>query len=395
MRSWEYPRYVTVAEKRARAEKKLKQLAKNNPNLRPVTLQSRTIAATWWGKSWNSNLERYADYANRIERGRSYVRHNAVLDLQITPGTVNALVQGSAAKPYAVSIGIAPIRIPVWKAMLKACGGKMASLQMLLAGTFPEELAEIFMTKGQGLFPSPGEITLSCSCPDWAVMCKHVAAALYGIGARLDEDPNLFFLLRKADVNALITEAITDQTHTLLKKAEKKSGRVMETSDLSDLFGIDLAHENAAAPSQPPASAKNIKKAEAGRSKTKSAAAGRSKTTSSTPVRQAKTARADSTSSANRKKALRKNAKTSAVKSRQHAPTGKSTAEPAAAGAPAGQSACAWVESLIQRSTTGIAISELAETTGFDRKKIHNIIFRLKLQKKIKNVSRGIFIGTE
>ena len=235
-----YPPYVTVAEKKAKATRKLKQLKKKNPDIKPILLEGRTIARTWWGKSWNSNLERYADYSNRIGRGRSYVRHGAVLDLQINSGKVESLVQGTRSKPYSVIIKIKAVNKNTWKHIKAACEGKLDSLQELLAGKFPKALGEIFTIQGKGLFPSPKEIEFSCSCPDWAYMCKHVAATLYGIGARLDEEPDLFFKLRKVKMKDLVSQAVEDKTRKLLKKAKKKTARVIDESDLADVFGIDM-----------------------------------------------------------------------------------------------------------------------------------------------------------
>jgi uncharacterized Zn finger protein len=239
-RDYGYPPYVSVAEKRARARRKLEQLKKKNPSIRPVVIEGNTLVRTWWGKAWNSNLTKYADYANRIGRGRSYVRHGAVLDLQIKPGQVSALVQGSQGSPYTVTMEIKPISAAVWKQIRAACAGQLASLQELLEGRFPKGLAELFTAKGSGLFPAPQEIVFHCSCPDWAYMCKHVAAVLYGIGTRLDEDPSLFFVLRKAKMNDLITQAVREKSETMLKQAKKKTSRVIDDADLGDVFGIEL-----------------------------------------------------------------------------------------------------------------------------------------------------------
>jgi uncharacterized Zn finger protein len=238
--SWGYPKYVTVAEKKAKAEKKLKQLKKKMPGIEPVILAGSTLARTWWGKSWNRNLERYADYSNRIGRGKSYVRHGAVLDLKITGGRVTALVQGTRAKPYEVIINIAPVKKANWDQIRKQCQGELRSLPDLVAGKFPKELGEIFLAEGKGLFPTPKEINFDCSCPDWASMCKHVAATLYGVGARLDEDPLLFFTLRQADTEELVAQAVQEKTDDLLSRASKKSSKVLGDADLSDLFGIDM-----------------------------------------------------------------------------------------------------------------------------------------------------------
>ena len=235
-----YPRYVSVAEKRARARRKLEQLKKKHPGIRPVVIEGNTLVRTWWGKAWNSNLGKYADYENRVGRGRSYVRHGAVLDLQISPGQVKALVQGSRGSPYTIAIKIKPVSESIWKEIKAACEGQLASLQELLEGRFPKGLAELFTAKGSGLFPSPKEIDFHCSCPDWAYMCKHVAAVLFGIGTRLDEDPSLFFVLRKVKMDDLITQAVRDKSERLLRQAKKKTSRVIDDADLGDVFGIDL-----------------------------------------------------------------------------------------------------------------------------------------------------------
>lgn len=235
-----YPRYVTVAEKKQLAAKSIEKLRKKNPNINPVVIAGRKLALTWWGQSWNTNLESYSDYSNRIGRGRSYVRNGAVLDLQIMQGLITALVQGSESKPYQIQITVAPLSEPIWQAIVKDCAGKIDSLQELMEGKFPKGLSELFTSKGKGLFPAPKEIILSCSCPDGARMCKHVAAALYGVGARFDNAPDMFFSLRGVKVDELISETITNQTEKLLKKSTRKSSRVMDETDVSGLFGIDM-----------------------------------------------------------------------------------------------------------------------------------------------------------
>jgi uncharacterized Zn finger protein len=243
MSYWGFPRYVSVAEKKAKAAKKLKQLSKKNPNMKPVILQGSAIARTWWGKAWNLNLERYADYHNRIGRGRNYVRHGAVLDLQITPGEARASVQGSQSSPYSVVIGIKTLKKDIWQTILDQCQGMLESLQELINGSFPKTIGEIFTHSDSGLFPSPKEIKFSCSCPDGAGMCKHVAATLYGIGVRLDESPELFFSMRNVEMDALIGQVILDHKQKLLTRASKKSSRIIEKTDLSRTFGIELEHD--------------------------------------------------------------------------------------------------------------------------------------------------------
>lgn len=235
-----YPKYVTVAEKRDKAKKKIKQLRKKNPHIRPIILEGKALAKTWWGKAWNNNLESYADYRNRISRGRSYVRHLAVLDLQIAPGKVTSLVQGSMGTPYEVVISITKMKKKNWQNIKKKCQSRLSSLPDLLAGRIPKGLQEIFMVQGKGLFPAPSEIEFDCSCPDWASMCKHVAATLYGVGARLDEDPALFFTLRQAVIDDLVSQAVQSKTASIIEKPTTGSSKIIADDKLSDLFGLDM-----------------------------------------------------------------------------------------------------------------------------------------------------------
>ncbi len=236
-----WPKYVSVAEKKARAEKKIKQLRKKNPDLKPVILAGKPLSTTWWGKAWNKNLERYADYANRIGRGKSYVRHMAVLDLHISKGHIKALVHGSTSQPYKVEISIAPLKKGLLNNIKKESAKQLSSLQDLLAGKFPKGLQDIFMVENKGLFPNPKEIKLSCDCPDWAVMCKHVAATLYGVGARLDEDPALFFTLRGVGVEDLVQQAVQAKTKRILAATTTAAkSNVIADDDLGNLFGITM-----------------------------------------------------------------------------------------------------------------------------------------------------------
>ncbi|MEG1638243.1 MAG: SWIM zinc finger family protein, partial [Erysipelotrichaceae bacterium] len=175
---------------------------------------------------------------NRIDRGRNYVRQGALLDLKISEGRINALVQGSRAKPYEVEIVIAPLPKAKWKKVNALCNHQIESLEELIEGKFPKELEVIFKDKDYGLFPSPKEIRFNCSCPDGAYVCKHIAATLYGIGARLDENPLLFFELRNIDSKALIQKSMDDKLHTMLKNAGKKSKREIDEKDITDIFGI-------------------------------------------------------------------------------------------------------------------------------------------------------------
>lgn len=206
----------------------------------PVIVVGRTIAKSWWGQAWCNNLESYADYENRIGRGKTYVRAGNVLHLQIEGGKVTAKVQGSRARPYDVTIVIKPINEEKWKKIVSVCGNKIGSLGELAAGSFPQEFAQLFTQREQGLFPSPREIAFGCSCPDSAYMCKHVAAVLYGIGTRLDGDPTLFFTLRGIDVGELIKKSVDEKAKAMLASAGKKTPRTLQTADLRALFGDDI-----------------------------------------------------------------------------------------------------------------------------------------------------------
>jgi uncharacterized Zn finger protein len=241
-----FPRYVPMAERRTKALCQAEKLRMKNAGLKPVVVAGRTIASSWWGKSWNKNLERYADYSNRIGRGRSYVCNGMVLDLKIEKGTIQAIVAGSHRKPYQVSVRIKTLPSATWRLLVENAAGRIGSMQELLAGQFPEELRELFFSKDQGLFPKPAEISFDCSCPDWASMCKHVAATLFGVGARLDSTPELFFTLRGVSVNELVGQVAKQATEKLLTKEKVKSKRVMKTAgtgseDIEALFGISMA----------------------------------------------------------------------------------------------------------------------------------------------------------
>lgn len=236
--SYGYKKYVTAAEKRKKAEKSQEKLRRKNPELNPIIIEGRALANSWWGKAWNNNLESYADYRNRIARGKSYVKAGSVLDLRIEAGMVRALVQGSRAKPYQVLIQIKPMEEASWQEIKRLCNRKIESLEQLMEGKFPKELEALLTDKKMRLFPSPQEIQFDCSCPDWASMCKHVAAVLYGIGVCLDHDPMLFFELRGQKGQDLIKASMDTLVGEMLKNAGSKSTREIEEGRLSDLFHL-------------------------------------------------------------------------------------------------------------------------------------------------------------
>jgi uncharacterized Zn finger protein len=242
--------YVSVAEKRRQAEREVAKLKKRGQSITPVKIEGRTIAKSFWGQAWCTNLERYSDYESRLPRGRSYVRNGSVVDLQIAKGEVTAMVAGSDL--YRINIAISPVKASRWKAICRDCAGTIDSLVELLQGRLAKGVMDRVCREGDGLFPSPGEIKLSCSCPDWADMCKHVAAALYGIGARLDEKPRLLFVLRGVDENELIARAGTDLP---LSKGTPHAAKVLDHGDVAALFGLEMAEtasfDTPAAPERP------------------------------------------------------------------------------------------------------------------------------------------------
>jgi len=245
-----FPRYVSVGERKRKAEKHLAKLLKKGVVLNPVRLEGHVLARSWWGTHWNKNLERYADYSNRLGRGRSYVRSGAVLDLKIREGLIQAMVAGSERKPYDVKITIERLDPGKWKTLVEKASGRIETVSGLLEGVFPHELADLFFEKNEGLFPNPKEIHFDCSCPDYASLCKHVAAALYGTGARLDKQPTLFFALRNVDMSKLVGKAAAHAAGRLLSKAgaaSGKKGRILnlgKTGDtVSKMFGIAMDGE--------------------------------------------------------------------------------------------------------------------------------------------------------
>jgi uncharacterized Zn finger protein len=234
--NWEWKPYVTAVERRRKAEREIEKRKKRGHTVSPVIIEGRVIAKTFWGKSWCDNLERYSDFANRLPRGRTYVRNGSVVDLQITPRAIRALVSGSEL--YEVVLTVAPVAKARWKSICADCAGAIDSLVELLQGRFSKGVMERICRQNHGLFPSPGEIQLSCTCPDWAGMCKHVAAVLYGIGARFDHQPELLFRLREVDEKELLARAGTGLP---LSKQRLSAAKVLGGEDLSDMFGLDMA----------------------------------------------------------------------------------------------------------------------------------------------------------
>jgi uncharacterized Zn finger protein len=228
--------YVPVWKRRENALRQMEKRRKQGLAVSPVVIEGRTIARTFWGKAWCENLESYSDFANRLPRGRTYVRNGSVVHLEIQPGKITAHVTGSEL--YTVEITISSLPDSHWKCVKGKCAGQIGSLVELLQGRLSKSVMEVVTERGEGLFPRPAEIEMECSCPDWAGMCKHVAAVMYGIGARLDEKPELLFLLRKVDHLELIAGAV--DSAPVAEAGKPRGKKTVATSELSDVFGIEM-----------------------------------------------------------------------------------------------------------------------------------------------------------
>jgi uncharacterized Zn finger protein len=256
--SWyrDFKPYVPVAKRRAQAAKYASGLAKKEKRtLSPIKIDGRKIANSFWGQAWCDNLERYSDFANRLPRGRTYVRNGSVVDLQIDVGEVRALVSGSDV--YRVKITIDTLPKAAWTRIKQDCSQSIDSLIDLLQGRFDQGIMQRLTQRDGGLFPPPKEIKMSCSCPDWAGMCKHVAAVLYGVGARLDAAPELLFTLRKVDHLELVSQAVA--ADNLDKTLAAGQTDTLAGSDLGELFGIELDAAPATTDVQPAARRKRAK----------------------------------------------------------------------------------------------------------------------------------------
>ncbi len=238
--------YVSVGQRQKRAEKAAAKAKKSGKNYTPILAYGGAVAKTVWGKSWCANLEAYSDYANRLPRGATYVRNGSVIHLQLTTGAVHALVMGSSL--YKVKVTVQPVQPAQWKSICQDAAGSIASLVEILQGKLSTAIMQRICEPGKGLMPTPKEISFDCSCPDWAGMCKHVAAVLYGIGARLDQQPELLFTLRHVDAKDLIQVADAGLVTALKAPRALKAAKVLDDSLLADVFGLEMAQTTDAPP---------------------------------------------------------------------------------------------------------------------------------------------------
>ena len=251
---YQWAPYVSVAERRTKAQREMAKLRKKGVDIQPIEIDGRKIARTFWGQAWCDHLESFSDFANRLPRGRAYVRNGSVCHLRIAEGRVEAIVSGSDL--YEIEVDITPLAPKKWTQVKRHCAGQIGSLLELLQGKLSSSVMGVVTDRRKGLFPAPREISLDCDCPDWATMCKHVAAVLYGVGARLDEQPELLFLLRGVDHEELITAEAAVDGVTGRRGGRKRIAR----GDLADVFGIDLADDPPKSPAAARASTKTARK---------------------------------------------------------------------------------------------------------------------------------------
>jgi uncharacterized Zn finger protein len=233
-----FPAYVSAAERRKLAARALARLRKQGKDPQPLCVATRELVTTFWGKAWAEHLASYADYASRLPRGRSYLRNGSVLDLRIAKGEVRALVSGSAV--YEVTVAIEPLPAARWAAVRKRCAGQIATVVELLSGKLSGAVMEVLCDRERGLFPGHAEIELGCSCPDGARLCKHLAAVLYGVGARFDASPELLFTLRGVDGADLVADAGRAEGIAGARPRAKGSAKQLAGADLAGLFGIEI-----------------------------------------------------------------------------------------------------------------------------------------------------------
>lgn len=237
----DYPGYVSAAERRKRIAAAVRDLERRGLDPAPVEIRGRELATTFWGRAWCAHVEGLADLATRLPRGRSYVRSGAVVDLRIEPGVVRARVCGTEL--YEATVRVAPLPRARWAAVRRASTGRIANLVDLLAGKLPDAVMEVLSDPGHGVFPRSGELDLACTCPDDARLCKHLAAVLYGIGARLDREPELLFVLRGVDAAELVTAA-GDAASRMA--GGRPAEATLPRDALAGIFGIELEPADAA-----------------------------------------------------------------------------------------------------------------------------------------------------
>ncbi len=224
----ERPRKVDL---KALAAAKLAELKAEGRDVHPVKASGRNLAKKFWGKAWMRSLAELELYYNTLSQGRTRLRSGCVLDVQVSPGQIEALVMGEYL--YEIRIEAAPPEAEQVADLRERCAGQIGSWIDLLKGEVSNDLMAILSEPESGLFPRPEEWRFSCTCTDWADMCKDVAAVLYAFGVLLDDQPELLFTLRNMRAEDLIPAAPTAAAdgEDMLKADDDK---------LSDIFGIEL-----------------------------------------------------------------------------------------------------------------------------------------------------------
>ena len=231
--------YVSVAERQQKAKTKMDALRKKGIDIQPVTINGRKIASSFWGEAWCEHMESFSDFDNRLPRGRTYVRNGSVCHLAVAKGEIEAKVSGSEL--YNIKVSIKTLQGKKWTAIKGRCSGQIGSLLELLQGRLSDHVMEVVTDRKEGLFPLPGEMSFHCSCPDWASMCKHVAAVLYGIGARLDAKPELLFALRGVNHEELIE---ADAEKAVAAATSRGKSKRLAADEIGAVFGIEIDTDN-------------------------------------------------------------------------------------------------------------------------------------------------------
>ena len=246
---YDYAPYQSVAQRRVKAQKVADALTRRGEQLQPVNATGTKLTRTFWGKAWCDHMESFGDFATRLPKGKSYVRNGAVIDLRVLPGRITAKVVGT--ETYDVDCRVDKLPADQWEQIKRRCGGQIASVVELLQGKLSSSVMSVVTDAKAGLFPGPREIRLGCTCPDFAHLCKHVAAAVYGVGIRLDDEPELLFALRGVDSAELIDAATA-------AGPEPATGdrKTLAADELADVFGLDLAGT-----ASPPLPSKAVKRA--------------------------------------------------------------------------------------------------------------------------------------
>lgn len=207
------------------------------PETYTIAITGNKLTRNWWGMAWQNKILSYSDYANRLPRARTYVRTGKVQAITVMPNYVTATVQGSRSDDYTVTITIDPLSKKAKDQLTALFKEHISSMHELLTGAFPKSFADELLGGTHPLFPTPNQLHLQCTCPDWALLCKHVGAVLYGIGVAFDSDPSLFFKLRNLKLDKLVQSSIDEHLDSYLEKAALKSTRHIDESAITSIFG--------------------------------------------------------------------------------------------------------------------------------------------------------------